>query len=573
MTSRSIAPARRAAWGRRAARGFAHYRHGAGWCVALAGLAWLAALPVRAQEPAATPVAESAPLRFARHDLARWTAQGQKLTEAVSQAQSGLDAANRAVAEIKGAQAAAEKLLADSGTAATAAQQAKADAAKSVAAALEAEKVALAEKKDDVALTAAKSAVDAAARALETANQQLAAAAAGRKQAEARKAEADKQLPEFEAAVKPATEAKAAADKALAEAQPLLKRAAERLAAFEKAPPAPDPAATRLVQTFTHDRPNLACRFDAAGDVLFAGAEDNAFHRWDLFSPEVARATVHKSWLGAMACLPGPEGIVLTGGHEGKLTWWNAAASPPAALRTVDAHKGYIRAVTASPDGKLVATAGNDLMVRVWSAGDGTLVKELAGHTRHVYNVAFHPSGTALVSGDLLGIVKQWSLADWSETRELDAKVLWKYDTGFRADVGGVRSFAFSADGKYLAAAGITDVSNAFAGIGTPCVVLFDWESGKQLKVMKPRDAFQGSVYGVRFSPAGDFLVAAGGGGAGGLWFWKLDDEKSFQAIGLPSVAYDLDLHPDGLRLAVALYDKTLRVYDLAPKFEATPQP
>ncbi|MSR56190.1 MAG: hypothetical protein EXS05_00715 [Planctomycetaceae bacterium] len=331
----------------------------------------------------------------------------------------------------------------------------------------------------------------------------------------------------------------------------------------------PDPAATRLVQTITHDRPLLACRFDANGDGLFAGAEDNAFHRWDLFTTSGIHSQVHKSWLGAMACLPGPAGTVLTGGHEGKLTWWTAADSALSAVRTIDAHKGYIRAVTVSPDGTLVATAGNDHLVKVWSATDGTLVKELAGHTRHVYNVAFHPSGTALVSGDLLGVIKQWAVGPWTETRELDGKVLWKYDTGFKADVGGVRSFAFSADGTHLAAAGITDVSNAFAGIGTPCVVLFDWESGKQLKVMKPKDAFQGSIYGVRFSPAGDFLVGAGGGGAGGMWFWKLDDEKSFQAIGLPSVAYDLDLHPDGLRLAVALFDKTLRIYDLSPKFEA----
>jgi hypothetical protein len=52
------------------------------------------------------------------------------------------------------------------------------------------------------------------------------------------------------------------------------------------------------------------------------------------------------------------------------------------------------------------------------------------------------------------------------------------------------------------------------------------------------------------------------------MWFWKPDDEKSFHFIGLPAVAYDLALHPDGLRLAVPLFDKTIRIYDLAPKFD-----
>jgi WD40 repeat protein len=240
----------------------------------------------------------------------------------------------------------------------------------------------------------------------------------------------------------------------------------------------------------------------------------------------------------------------------------------PAPLRIIDAHKGYIRAVAVSPDGRLIATGGNDNFVRVWSAADGTLVKELAGHPRHVYNVAFHPSGTALVSGDLMGVLKQWEIGSWSLTRELDAKILSKYDLVFKADCGGIRAIDFSPDGKLMAAGGITEVSNAFAGVGEPAVVLFDWESGKQVKLLKPKEKFQGSVAGVRFHPSGEFLIGAGGGGAGAIWFWKPDDEKAFYAIGLASNAYDLALHPDGLRLAVPLFDKTIRIYDLAPKAE-----
>jgi WD40 repeat protein len=273
----------------------------------------------------------------------------------------------------------------------------------------------------------------------------------------------------------------------------------------------------------------------------------------------------HKSWIGTLALLPGATKQLVTGGHEGRLVWWNAFASTPELARTVEAHKGYLRALYVSPDGQLIATGGNDALVRVWSSADGTLVKELAGHPRHVYNVAFDPSGKFLLSGDLMGVIKQWEVGTWNMTRELDAKVLSKYDTGFKADVGGIRSIDFSPDAKLLAVAGITDVSNAFAGIGVPAVVLFDWESGKQLRVLKPKENFQGSVWGVRFHSSGEFLIGAGGGGAGAMWFWKPDDEKSFHDVKLPAVAYDLALHPDGLRLAVPLFDKTIRLYDLTP--------
>ncbi len=524
-----------------------------------------------AAQPAPAPATEARALTLARHDATRWAERAKALADAAGQANTALESANKAVADAKAAIVAAEKAFADSVAAVTSAEQAKAAADKSLLDGQEALKKIEAEKKDDAeAINAGKTVVDAAQKNAEAAAKQLTDAGEKRKQAEATKAAADKKVPEVEPAVKPATEAKAVADKISAEAQASLKQAQDRLAAFEKAIPKPDPAAVRLVQTITHDRPVLTCEFDPNGDFVFAGAEDNNFHRWDLFTGSSLHLQAHRSWIGTLALLP-PSGNpvvnqIITGGHEGKLAWWNAIEPAQAPLRTVDAHKGYIRAVAVSPDGKLIATGGNDNFVRVWSAADGALVKELPAHPRHVYNVAFHPSGTALISGDLMGVLKQWDVATWSMTRELDAKVLSKYDPTFKADVGGIRAIDFSPGGKSLAVAGITEVSNAFAGIGEPAVVLFDWETGKQTKLLKPKDKFQGSVSGVRFHSSGEFLIGAGGGGAGAMWFWKADDEKSFHAIGLASNAYGLALHPDGLRLAVPLFDKTIRIYDLAPK-------
>src|SRR5262249_58912762 len=74
-------------------------------------------------------------------------------------------------------------------------------------------------------------------------------------------------------------------------------------------------------------------------------------------------------------------------------------------------------------------------------------------------------------------------------------------------------SMAFSADGSLLACAGITNVSNAFAGIGNPMIVLFDWASGKTKLQLKPKEAFQGTMWGVVFHPQGYVIGTAGGNG------------------------------------------------------------
>ncbi len=164
-----------------------------------------------------------------------------------------------------------------------------------------------------------------------------------------------------------------------------------------------------------------------------------------------------------------------------------------------------------------------------------------------------------------MGKLLVWDVASWKQVRLLEAPVLSKYDTTFRADCGGIRGMDFSPDGKVLAVSGVSNVTNAFAGVGEPTVVLFNLETGKQLKVLK-KEKFRGACWGVKWHPSGEFLVGAGGGSGGALWFWKPDNEKPFHEFILPNVAYALDFHPDGLRLAVALYDKTLRLYDLAPR-------
>ena len=210
-----------------------------------------------------------------------------------------------------------------------------------------------------------------------------------------------------------------------------------------------DPTKTHVALEHKHTRPLIACRFDPLGRYVLFGAEDNLVHRFDIAAKSMISLAAHDSWVRAIGCSPSGE-FLYTGGYDGRLVWWPAAEDKPQPIRVVEAHQGWIRALAVSPDGRRIASCGNDNLVKLWDVVDGKCVGELAGHGSHVYHVAFQPDGQALVSCDLKGGLKEWDAASGSLRRDLtSAAALYKYDTTFRADIGGARSIAFRSDGKH----------------------------------------------------------------------------------------------------------------------------
>lgn len=71
-------------------------------------------------------------------------------------------------------------------------------------------------------------------------------------------------------------------------------------------------------------------------------------------------------------------------------------------LHELKGHSSRVEEVAFSPDGKLLATGGNDNLVMLWDVKTGEHVNVLAELPERVCAIAFSPDSRVLASGDCL---------------------------------------------------------------------------------------------------------------------------------------------------------------------------
>ncbi|HWP31477.1 MAG TPA: hypothetical protein VNK96_07130 [Fimbriimonadales bacterium] len=139
-----------------------------------------------------------------------------------------------------------------------------------------------------------------------------------------------------------------------------------------------------------------------------------------------------------------PDGKLLaTAGDDGTVKIWVARSGR--LVRTIKASSGYyVIRVEFSPDGTLIASSGDDKMIKIWKVSDGTLVRSWVADPYLAYALSFSPDGTTIASGGTDAKVKLWDVATGALKKTLTGHTDYIYDVEYSHD--GTRIVSASDD-------------------------------------------------------------------------------------------------------------------------------
>jgi WD40 repeat protein len=197
--------------------------------------------------------------------------------------------------------------------------------------------------------------------------------------------------------------------------------------------------------------------------------------------------------------------------------------------------------VAFSPDGRRLASAGYERIVRLWDTTTGREVLKLGGHTDIVGRVLFSPDGQRLASASADGTVRVWDASPFNNSADPRIRTL-------RGPEGEFYGLAFSPDGRLLASAS-TDRS----------IKLWDAQTGQEVP------AFHGhkeAVLCLTFSPDGQRLLSGSMDRTVKLWDVRTRELlRSFEE-GFKVMVRSVAFRPDGKAFAAGSHHM-LQLWDL----------
>lgn len=197
-----------------------------------------------------------------------------------------------------------------------------------------------------------------------------------------------------------------------------------------------------------HNLAVLAVAANEDGTLIVSGSADATVRGFDPAGKEVWKWASRKAAC-AVSIRKGSKQAAV-GIADGGLAVIDISGGTPKELSAQSAHIAGTTCVCYSPDGSRLASVGGDGALRIWSVGDngalaqlvkfeGQVVPNSATGFSPLSTVCFSPDGRFVAAAGADGVVRVWDVQTKTEVRGLRGHTDW------------VTSVAFSPDGRFLA--------------------------------------------------------------------------------------------------------------------------
>jgi WD40 repeat protein len=290
------------------------------------------------------------------------------------------------------------------------------------------------------------------------------------------------------------------------------------------------------VATLPHPADVLSLSFNADKTRLVTGGADKVTRVWDLASGLELQFFTQTDPVRVVAFHNSNTAVLSAAGNK------QVTIDTIAAARVLKADTGPLTALTVTPSGTHVLTAGSDKQIHLWNIASGAKERSFPVAPAPLHTLAIAKNNILVAAAGTDRVVRLYTFADGKEVKSAP---------------GELRSLAFSPNSLALAGAGVSGAVDVWNVTFTP-------GQAPPPSLLTPLQSFRHTEAATDVAFGTDNAIVFSSGLDKNLQSWQVAGDVPAKQFAHPGNVACVAFHASGTKLATGASDGKVRIWDMA---------